>query len=178
MSVGKKAYWVLVAATVTVYGFMIFWAGPNIADMSGGGTPFDLHMFGYSHAEAQEFLAALTPGGAAFYLGPAMWLDTFFPAMFAVVLGAGCWILLDHRPLVMRIGAALLAGCYALFDYLENAAVVRMLNSVPEDLSVALVDTASRWTELKFFFVDAAITVLVVLVIARLLERRKNRNSQ
>ncbi len=170
MSLGHKLYWLLVVATVLLYATMIFWAGPQISDMSTAEKlPFDLRMFGYTHEEAQNFVASLSPGGLAFYLGPAMLLDTFFPAMFALVLGLGCWFLLAHRPLLMRVAALLIAAFYALFDYLENLAVTRMLNTHPEELPVQLAETASRWTVLKFFFVDAAITVLLVLLIARLI---------
>lgn len=171
MSIWVKLYWLLFGLTAVVYGTMIFWAGPHIAASSGGRLPFDLHMVGYSFEEAQEFLTALTPEGAALYLGPAMWLDTFFPAMLALVLGWGSWMLLAHRGLILRIAVVVIAACYALFDYLENAAVARMLATPPEDLSHALVETASRWTVLKFFFVDAAITVICVLLVVRLIAR-------
>lgn len=175
MKNARKLFWLLVLATTLVYGAMIFWAGPIISNSSDGGMPFDLRMFGYSHSEAQAFLAALTPAGTAFYLGSAMWLDTFFPAMFALVLAIGCWILLASRPLIMRVATSLMAAGYALFDYLENAAVARMLEAGPDQLSEILVATASRWTVLKFFFVDAAITVLIVLLIAKFIAHRANK---
>lgn len=171
MSLGWKLYWLLVAATLAVYSALVLWVGPKIADLSSGGAAFDYFMLGYSHAEAKEFLAALTPEGAAFYLGPAMWLDTVFPAMLALVLGIGCWWLLRERPLILRLGAALIAAGYALFDYLENAAIARMLTYSADTLSAELVAGASRFTVLKFFFFDAAITVLIVLLIARAIWR-------
>ncbi len=172
MSTGRKLYWLLVLTTVFVCGVMIFWASARLDEMStGDGVPFDLRMFGYSHAEAQEYIASLTPGGAEFYLETAMLLDTFFPVMFALALAIGGWMLLIHKALVLRIGFATICAFYALFDYLENFAVSRMIGfeGGPEELPLLLVETASRWTVLKFFFVDAAVTVLIVLVIARMI---------
>ncbi len=166
-----RFFWPLVVVTVAVYGAMALWAGPNISTTNGRGLPFDMQMLGYSYDEARAYLGSLTPEGLAFYAGPAQWLDTFFPALFAMVLGIGCWILLAERPLILRLAALFVAGLYALFDYLENAAVARMLASTPDSLSEPLVETASRWTVLKFFFVDAAITILIVLMIARFVSR-------
>lgn len=167
MKIARQLYLFLILATLVIYGTMIFWAGPRIASESNGGIPFDLHVFGYSKAKADAFLAALSEDGRAFYLGPAMWLDTFFPAMLALVLGWALWRLLARQALILRIGAACLVAGYALFDYLENAAVARILLAQTADLPTGLVATASRWTILKFFFVEAAVTVLVVLLVAR-----------
>lgn len=175
MSGLRRFYWLLVIATAANYGLMLFWAGPKLTAMSKtGGLPFDLRMFGYNHAEAREYVASLSQEGLEFYLQTAM-LDTSFPAMFGLVLGMGGWLLLAHRPLILRIGMALIAACYTLFDYLENAAVARMISFDPaaETLPIALVATASRWTVMKFFFVDAALTVLLVLVLSNLITRLK-----
>jgi|GEM_PF-82929 len=173
----RRAYWLLVAATACVYGAMIFWVGPKLAGMSDGSAPFDLRVFGYSYGVAQAYLASLTPEGAAFYAGPAMWLDTFFPGMFALVLVIGGWWLLSDRALVWRIGMALISLSYALFDYLENAGVARMLDQGAQAVTPELVAQTSQFTTLKFYFVEAAIGIIIVLWVLRRY-RRKHPESQ
>jgi cytidylate kinase len=163
----RAGYLTLVVVTSAVYAGLVFVAGPQIAAGSNGGLPFDLHVMGYSPDQARAFLSALSDEARAVYGGLAMVLDSLFPGLFALVLGLGTWRLLRRQTLTLRLGAMALAGGYALFDYLENAAVRRMLAADPATLPDQLVETASRFTVLKFFFVEAALTVVVVLLVAR-----------
>lgn len=174
MSTRQKLYWLLVAATALVYGTMIFGYGPQaIAMSSTGGWPFDLRMGGYSAQEARTYIASLGADGVAFYIGPVMLLDTFFPAMFALVVGIATWTLLAKRGRVLQIGGALISLTYAVFDYLENATVYKMMNMDLTQLPDSLIATASRWTVLKFTFVDAMVTILVALLILRLVNKKQ-----
>jgi cytidylate kinase len=169
MKPSRLLFLALVAVTLVVYGGLIFVAGPRIAAESGGGLPFDLHVTGYSPEHARGFLASLSDEGRAVYGGLAMTLDSFFPGLFALILGWGSWRLLRQQAVVLRIGVALIAACYALFDYLENWAVRKMLALDAVAVPDALVESASRFTVLKFLFVEASITVLIVLLVARLI---------
>ncbi|NOX41253.1 MAG: hypothetical protein GXP05_12290 [Alphaproteobacteria bacterium] len=173
MSARQKLYWLLVAATTLVYGALIFGYGPQLIGMSSfGGWPFDLRMGGYSAQEARSYIASLGADGVALYIGPVMWLDTFFPAMFALVIGIAMWTLLAKRGRVLQVGSALITVAYMVFDYLENATLYKMMSIDLDLLPDNLIENASRWTILKFTFVDAMITILVTLLILRLVNKK------
>jgi hypothetical protein len=172
----RKPFWLLLAVTGLLYATMALWAVPKLigaSRMVPGDLPFDLRMFGYSHAEAQDYITSLTPGGHVFYVDTLMRLDSVFPAMLTVVLIAGGWWLLAGKAMVLKVALAVIALGYGLFDYLENAAVYRMMTTDggAEALSAALVATASQYTVLKFFFLDAVLTAIIVLAVARLIAR-------
>ncbi len=174
MSTRQKLYWLLVIATTLVYGTMILVYGPRLVGLSSvGGWPFDLRMGGYSAQEARSYITSLGADGVAFYIGPVMWLDTFFPAMFALVIGIAMWTLLAKRGRILQVGSALITVAYTVFDYLENATLYKVmsmdLGSVPDHL----IESASRWTILKFTFVDAMITILVALMILRFVNKKQ-----
>lgn len=171
MNILKNLYWILVAATVLVGLIFTISVVPNLkARTSTGGRAFDERMMGYRHDEAVDYIYSLTPSGLEYYLGTFMSLDRFFLLMVALTLGISGWRLLPVRPLLLKVSMVLIAAGYAVFDYMENAAVYKMLTfgGGAENLPVSLVEAASRFTVLKFFFLDAALTVLVVLMLARL----------
>ena len=78
MSRRMIAFWLLFAATLSVYIVIVGWAIPMIAAEADGLTPFDMRPYGYSFDEARAFLSALTPRGVEIYLGPQQRLDTFY----------------------------------------------------------------------------------------------------
>lgn len=59
---------------------------PKISAAAEGLLPFDLRATGYSEAEAQAFLTALSPEGRALYQGTQHRLDTLYPPLLALVL--------------------------------------------------------------------------------------------
>lgn len=173
----RKLFWLLVAATAVLYGAMLFGTGPVIMREAGGLWPFDVRMTGYSLDDARAFLTALSASGKSVYLGPAMWMDTVFPGAFALVLGLSLWGLSAGRRVAFRLAAVFAAALYGMFDYMENAAVATLLNTAPDALDAAIVARASRWTVLKFAFVDVAILLLAGLLIARRRARRNRRSG-
>jgi hypothetical protein len=179
MSGRQIAFSILLIATLAVYATMLVWSLPVVSRAAEGLAPFDMRPGGYSFAEAQAFLSALTPDGAGFYRDVQQTLDTFYPALLAATLffaiaglapaGIGGW----------RWLLALFAIPGSAFDYLENAAVARMLAAGPDGLTPELVESASRWTLLKSWFTTIAFALLAVLVIRRALARfrRADRNG-
>lgn len=174
---GRKLFWLLVIATLAVFGAMNFWAGPIIARESLGGVAFDMRILGYSYAEAQAFLTALSAEGRAFYLGPAMRLDLFFPAMLATVLAVANWHLLGARRLVWKFWVAGLAAGFAVFDYLENATVAGMLRVVPDEVTPEMVALASQFTVVKYGFVGICLVVLLALLVGLAINNQRTKSA-
>lgn len=156
-------FWVSLAAAAAVHAVMILWTLPAITRAAGGLSPFDLRPGGYSFAEAQAFLAALTPEGRHLYLDVQHKLDTAFPLLLAVALGSG---LVRLAPAVLgraRWLLALLPVPGALFDYLENLMVGGMLRL--NGIDAEGVGAASLFTLLKSAFTGLAMTVFLSLAV-------------
>lgn len=175
----RLAFWFLAGATLVVYLFMVLLTLPYIQGQAGGLAPFDLRPFGYSFDEAKAFLAALSPEGAAYYLGPQHWLDLVFPALIAATLYCALVVLL--RPYMGGGGRflAALAVFVAVFDWLENRAVAGLLKAGADGITADMVATASRWTALKSgvsTLVYAAVVVLAIIAGWRLWQRRRAGN--
>ena len=85
MRAGNILYGLVFLAGAGVYAAMLLWTLPAITEAAGGLMPFDMRPFGYTHTEAVNFLAALTPEGLSLYLGPQAWLDRAYPALLGLV---------------------------------------------------------------------------------------------
>ncbi len=154
--------WLLPLATVASYLVMILVLAPRLLAETGGMLPFDLRVFGYSHADAQAYLHAMTPAGAALYLGAIRLNDTVFPILFSLTL---C-LPLFRWPAVW----ALPALAYGMADLAENWAVARLIRTGPA-VDSGSVAFASALTEVKFALVLAALLVALVALAVPLLRR-------
>jgi hypothetical protein len=175
MLLRRSAFWALFAVTTAVYLVMILWSLPRVAAAAGGAAPFDLRLLGYGFDEAQAFLAALRPDGAAFYLGVQHRLDIAYPALLALTLFFAIRALAPRRGPIPPPLLALIALPGAVFDYLENAAVAAMLRLGASGVTPEIVARASLWTILKSAFTAIAMVVLVVLAAMALWKRASKR---
>lgn len=169
----RLIFWLLSAVMLAIYFTMVLWSLPIIAADTGGLMAFDLRAAGYSYAEAQEFLAALSDYGRAFYLNVQHRLDSAYPALMAVVLVFAFIGLFRGVLRWLAIGLAL-AG--AGFDYMENAAVAVMLRAsavAGDGLTEMMVATASRWTVLKSGMVTLALLALIAGAVMAYVRRRR-----
>lgn len=140
------------AVTALTYGVLVFGFGPMVD--AGGQPPFDLRAGGYDLAQAQAFVAALTPQGRAAYLGPVRITDTLFVLLMGATLARPLW----RRGWVWLLPAALYTG----LDLAENAAVAGLLRGGARD--GAQVFVASTLTQAKFaVFAVAAVLALWAL---------------
>lgn len=165
MSDPWKLYWLMVVGTLELYFAMILWPIPTISASAGGLALFDMRPTGYTFDEAHAFLSAISDGGAAMYLGLQQNLDTAYPAFLAGTLGIGIWNLSKGMfPLFRWIMVSLpIIGSTA--DYLENAAVRKMLQVGADGLSETLVATANQWTLIKSGATSAGMVVLAGLLV-------------
>ena len=159
------AFWLLLVATLAVYGTMLVWSLPVVAQAAGGLTPFDMRPGGYTFDDAKAFLTALTPDGAAFYRDVQQRLDLFYPGLLAATLFFAIGWLTPARWGVWRWLLALTAIPGAAFDYLENHAVAGMLALGAGGITPEIVATASRWTVLKSEATTVAMAILLILLL-------------
>lgn len=167
----KNAFWLVFAATLAVYATMLIWILPSIMEAAGGLAPFDMRPLGYSYDEASEFLTALSDDGRSLYLDVQHWLDLFYPALLAATLVLATVLLTAPGWLRWALVVPALLGM--VFDYLENFAVGRMLETAADNLAAELVSEASRWTVLKSGFTTVSMVTVIGLLAIRLIARRR-----
>jgi hypothetical protein len=161
---GGRLFWAVVVATLAVYAVMLGWSLPAISDAAGGRAVFDMLPAGYSYAEAQAFLADLSPEGADFYLRVQHRLDLIYPALLAISTG---WAMVRLAPRWRWRPALLLVPIPGMvFDYLENRAVAVMLSAGADGLTPEMVAQASRYSQLKAIFSTLSLGLLLILILA------------
>ena len=172
MTVWRILYWGVFTATGIVYGTMVFGTLPAISEGAAGLVPFDMRPFGYSTADAQTFLDALTDDSRATYLGLQRRLDSVFPALFGISLFGAFFALVPHRGL--RWVLILVAFCAVTADYVENVRIARMLlhdGLVP----AAIVSAASHATVTKSILNAIAMVSFLAAVGFTITEKWRSR---
>lgn len=160
---GRILYWLIFAAGAGVYATMLLWTLPSIQEAAGGLMPFDMRPFGYTHAEALDFLNALRPVGLALYLGPQKWLDIAYPALLGLFMA---WSFLRLGPGTLpRVFLVVAALAETAFDYLENIRVRAMLLAGPDGTTEAMSGAASLATLVKSGLVTFCLSALLLLVL-------------
>ncbi|AWI85007.1 hypothetical protein CEW88_14640 [Alloyangia pacifica] len=126
------------------YAVSVLWPG------AGGQAPFDVRMLGYTAAEAQRYLLALSGEARSVYLLEMHWLGQAFRLVFGLTLLMGAWVLSRGRAWWRRGIFLLLALAWIGADATENLLINEMLLRGPVALDHALVDWSSLFTRLKF----------------------------
>jgi hypothetical protein len=164
----QTTFWSCFGLAAANYAVMVLWSLPLISAAADGAAPFDLRPMGYSVAQAQEFIEALTDEDRAFYLNVQHRLDTTYPALLALTLGLGSYLLSPPTwSLTKWLGGAF-AFAGAVFDYLENFQVARIIESKSKVLDPALVTAASQATVAKSVLTTLAMTVLLAMLVLSL----------
>ena len=142
-------YWILFAVTLAIYGTMLAWSLPTVAALAEGLTPFDMRPGGYSFAEAEAFLTALSAEGASFYRDVQLRLDIVYPPLLAVTVGWAIWWLLPADWGLWRVLAVLPAVGGMVFDWMENNAINGLLQAGTAGLTEQMVGSASFYSQAK-----------------------------
>lgn len=171
----RLLFWLLAAATAAVYLTLVLGFGDRVHAGSGGLPVFDLRMNGYTLDEAKAFLSVLTPEAKAIYLGPVAWLDTIFPGLLAATLYVALLGLLQPWLGNGARFAALVPVIPTVLDWLENAAVARMLEAGTDGVTAEMVAAASRWTVLKWYAYLIVLGLTLLLALTAWWSRRKSR---
>jgi hypothetical protein len=159
----RPLFLALIAATLIVYGVMVFWSLPALNLPKA--MPFDLRPGGYSYADASDYLGRLSAAQVAFYHDVQHRLDLFFPALFGLTMFFSIAAASPRKFGAWRWVLAVIALPGMAFDYLENRAVSAMLDVGAAGLTPELVAEANQWTLLK----SGASTVTMTLLLGLLL---------
>jgi len=143
---------------------MLFYSLPIINGHSNGLLPFDLRPSGYDFDEAKIFLNALSVEGVDFYQNVQLKLDTAYPALMAISLILAYWILSPIKWGIWRFVIFPFAIIAAIFDYLENAYICKMLQLGADAITPEIVQTASGFSSNKALFVAISSTILLFLI--------------
>lgn len=168
-------YWSVFVSTLGVYATMLFWSIPSISAEAAGLVVFDMRPAGYSFAEAQAFLSALTSGGKQFYLKVQLRLDSVYPALLAMTIGWGMIRLAPNWHWRFVLASVPIPGM--VFDYLENGAVAAMLAAGADGLTTEIVARASVYSRLKAGFTMLSLGLLFLLVLVWAFRRWKRSAS-
>jgi hypothetical protein len=170
---GGPIFWAVVVATLAVYAVMLGWSIPAISDAAGGRAVFDMLPAGYSYAEAQAFLAALSPEGADFYLRVQHRLDLIYPALLAISTG---WAMVRLAPRWWWRPALLLVPIRGMgFGWVESRAVAAMLSAGADGLTPEMVAQASRFSQLEGVFRTLSLGLRLVRILAWVFRRWRAR---
>ena len=171
MSLSTRALIALSVVTSGVYALLI-WQG--VTHLGADPRPFDLRPFGYDHEDAVAYIAALPEGAVDFYTITLRALDTVFPVLFGIWLGAMTWRFSRGVHHWSRLMLLLPAAAYAMMDLAENALVARILTAPDGMPDPALVERASAYTQSKFATLFVAMAVLLVMIV-RTIKRAPSR---
>ncbi len=160
-----RIFWVILAATLAAWLSMNLWTVPRIEEMAGGLRLLDMRFTGYSHAEAQEFVAEIGDEGTALYLGAQYWLDMVFPPLLGAVLFLFYRWLFPGLPGLI-IGTVSLT--YVAVDVLENLAVAAMLRAGANNIAPEMAATANQWTTMKWNLSIVGLAILIIGIALRL----------
>ena len=149
---GKNVF-ILFIVTMTIYLLMLSYTIPMVESFAPNTAIFDLSPSGYSYQHATSLLKELGSEGRQVYLSRQLPLDFIYPGLFAISYSLLLhWLfsksITGTSKLFYLAFTPILGG---LFDYLENIAIIRMINSFP-DVSINLIQTASTFTILKSIF--------------------------
>ncbi|MBL1419348.1 MAG: hypothetical protein COC24_002445 [Alphaproteobacteria bacterium] len=167
--------WAVFIVSNVVFATIILWSLPQLSQIANGLSMFDTRPSGYSLIQAQSIIDGLGKIGVEFYLGTQLWLDFFYPAMFAIAFALFIAKLLQAYQLPNWFKFCLLIAPFltAVFDYSENHYIALMLQSdLP--LTAQLVAMASFATMLKSIASTITqVTWLVLLIIFLIQKFRK-----
>ncbi|MGX9357290.1 hypothetical protein ACS3SW_19580 [Roseobacteraceae bacterium S113] len=128
---------------------------------------FDGRVMGYDLSYAQAYIGGLEADARAFYLGPMRILDTVFPIVFTLFLGAMIMDATQGWSLVSQLLLMLFPGAYLIMDLIENHLVGALLRTPLADLNDAQVALASGYTISKYVALGATVVALILLKLLR-----------
>lgn len=157
--------WHLAALAATFLGFQAV-VLPQVLDqillLSGNTMIFDLRLW-YNPLEAQESLRAFGEQGRELYLIAEWTVDLVYPLVYTLLFSG----------IIFRLrGGELIFFPFLLgmADLLENLSITFMLVRFP-DFSPIAAQVATAFTFVKWCLLAGAVTIILILAIARLRKR-------
>lgn len=101
--------------------------------------PIDL-TFGFNPARTLQMVAEYGPEARAYYARTELTIDLIYPIVYSFLLAVILTMLFRNKPYKPFVWVTLLPFLSLIFDYLENATIVTMLNAYPaQSMSVAVL---------------------------------------
>lgn len=160
----QRWFWACLVISLALLAVMSLWSFPYIASEASGLKPYDLRLFGYSVAQGQGFLTALSDEGRQFYLTVQHRLDFAFPVFLTASLMLAAALL--FRAMAAR-GLQILALMYLSADFLENRTVAAILR-MADGHDAAMFEMARLWTLAKFILLAVLLLCLAAGLVARI----------
>ncbi|WP_204113419.1 hypothetical protein [Shimia biformata] len=167
MSRFAQALIALTIVTSVTYGVLIWLGTTGLVTKPEGMKPFDLRPMGYSFDEAQALLRGLDAEAIALYGGLLRRIDTAFPVLLALWLGAMTWWGSVGLNTWSRVILLVVPASYAIMDLAENALIGTMLRLGPDAITPDLVSRASSYTISKYVTVSVAFVVMIAMIIGK-----------
>ncbi len=154
--------------TFIIMGVMNFIFIPAIESTTQGLRCFDMNSFGYTYAQAREFVFLLTPKGRNIYLHFQLPLDFIFPIVYLLFFCSLFKKLGKGKALFYAFPVLL-----AIFDYFENICTIFMLTCA--DFGRELVMSAGTATRIKSVLMVFCIFILTIFIIEALIKKHRNK---
>ena len=138
-----KTILLLFVITNVVYATMLLITIPKVMQFSGGMPLLDMLPTGYTHDYVRTLFDTLGEQGRKAYLFQQIPLDMLYPGLFAVTY---CLLTAYLLTKLGKFDSPMFYGCLipvlsGLFDYGENAGIIAMINSYPNNSSQLTVIT-------------------------------------
>lgn len=176
-----KWHWVAISLIISnlIFATIMVWSLPHLASLANGMPMFDTRPTGYNLAEANNIIDALGKDGQHFYLNKQLWLDTVYPASFALSFGMLITKFsqnLDYQfsLVIILLLAPLLT---AIFDYAENYYISDMLHN-PNHITAEMVEAANFATISKSVASSITQITAFILLVITLFNRLRKRTLE
>ncbi len=162
-----RLFWPLCFLTIAYFAYIQVFIMPGILVDSGGFTPLDTAITGYTAAEAKAFFLALQASGNTIFAKFHAFDDMIFPMLYGVTLALALWILTNGWSKTIRIILAAAPLTATAVDYLENAKIVMMLEMDAAKIPKSLADAANSLTTTKYTLIGISIGIIIVILTQR-----------
>jgi len=175
---GKKVL-IIFLVTNVVYLFMLLVTIPAVMTFSNGMALFDMMPTGYSEDYTHALLNALGTGGRNYYMYTQLPVDMIYPFLFGLTYSLLLAYFLDKLKWIDKpvFYSTLIPMAAGMFDYLENAGVVIMLNQYP-DITSTTTRLANACTIIKSALSTISFTLLLFLLVLFLIQKIQSRKAE
>ncbi len=172
---GRKVLFLFIL-TNCIYLSILLYSIPRVTERAAGMQLFDMSPFGYSHAYAQNLLAAIGAEGREVYLRLQLPIDFVYPGLFALTYSMMLvWLFKKRFDPESKVFLLALAPAVAgFFDYMENVGIIVMLQQYPA-LTRGMVSVSSVFSVLKSIW-TVLFYVILVFGLIRLLAKGTRRS--
>ena len=167
---------ILFIITNLVYVTMLTITIPTLRSFAGGMNILDMMPGGYNHEYVNSLMKTLGERGRHIYLCNQLPLDLVYPGLFGI---SSCLVLAYFfnklngfkGPVFYLCLIPLLSG---FFDYCENAGIIRILRTYPDN-SEFLTKVTSIFSVLKSSCTTIYFTILLITIIVFAIKKIKDK---